>query len=120
MITNTLNHFNLQLKTFVEGSIIVYTSSQVVSRVLCRDHYQQEAGGQEEHLGDELSVEVHKVFQVKSWLTLCPFEDYTSSPCLGSGYKVACSDFWPGFSRSWRERLDVELHQRLIVMPVTF
>ena len=70
MITNTLNHFNLQLKTLVEGSIIVYASSQVVSRVLCRDHHQQEASGQEEHLGAELSVEVHKVFQVKSWLTL--------------------------------------------------
>ena len=48
---NTLNYFNLQLKTLVEGSIIVYASSQVVSRVLCRDHDQQEAGGQEEHLG---------------------------------------------------------------------
>ena len=70
MITNnTVNHFNLQLKTLVESSIIVYTSSQVVSRVLCRDHHQQEAGGQEEHLG-AVSVEVHKVFQVKSWLTL--------------------------------------------------
>ena len=56
MITNTLHHFNLQLKTLVEGSIIVYTSSQVVSRVLCRDHHQQEAGGQEEHLGSAQGV----------------------------------------------------------------
>ena len=65
VIYKTLNHFNLQLKALIEGSIIVYASSQVVSRVLCRDQHQQEAGGQEEHLG-AVSVEVHKVFQVKS------------------------------------------------------
>ena len=117
MITNTLHHFNLQLKTLVESSIIVYTSSQVVSRVLCGDHHQQEAGGQEEHLGSAQGVPGQ---------ILADFVDCVPSKIIrlllgvwGSGYKVAWSDFWPGFSRLWRESLDVELHQRLIVMPVT-
>ena len=122
MITNTLNYFNLQLKTLVEGSIIVYTSSQVVSRVLCRDHDQQEAGGQEEHLGAESRSAQGLPGQI-----LADFVDCVPSKIIrlllrewGYGYKVAWSDFWPGFSRLWRESLDVELHQRLIVMPVTF